>query len=133
MKWKPEMHSYFCTGCKKVKQLPSKAAQSMELTICKACKTLVIDSLSDFWVYLTSSMASNITEGSNPENAWPLTSGSERRACINWLQSLAERIICAWANGLIQDSSHLTVLTWSAALSGVDQETLIKMRPLAIT
>ena len=33
----------------------------------------------------------------------------------------------------MQDSSHLPVLTWSAALSEVDQETIIQMRPLAIT
>ena len=82
IKWKPEMLSYFCIGCKKVKQLPPKGSQCTKLARCKTCKTLVIDSLSDTWVYLTSSMARDITEGTDPENAWPLTSGSEREPAL---------------------------------------------------
>ena len=131
--WKPEMHAYFCTGYKQVKNLPPKGLKSMDLTICKTCKTLVIDSLSDSWVYLTSSMAGSITDGTNPENAWTLTSASNRKASKNWNQSLAERIICAWENGLMHDSSHLPVLTWSPALAEVDQESIIQMWPLMIT
>ena len=46
---------------------------------------------------------------------------------------MVENIISVWANELMKDSAHLPVLKWSAALSEVDQEIVIKMRPLAIT
>ena len=44
VRWKPEQLYYFCTGCKKVKQLPPKGTLSTDLAICKDCKTTVIDS-----------------------------------------------------------------------------------------
>ena len=131
--WKTEMLSYFCTGCKLVKNFPPKGSKCLDLTRCKSCKTLVIDALSDTWTFLASWMAKTITEGSTPVDGWTLHSASSRRASISWIQGLAERVNCAWELGLMQDSGHLPVLTWSAALKEVSQEAIIQMRPLAVS
>ena len=52
---------------------------------------------------------------------------------INWIQGLAERVNSAWELGLMQDSGHLPVLTWSAALKEVTQDQIIQMRPKSIS
>ena len=56
-----------------------------------------------------------------------------RRSSINWILGLAERVNSAWELGLMQDSGHLPVLTWSAALKEVNQDQIIQMRPKSIS
>ena len=73
VKWKPELHAHFCTGCRAVRELPPKGSNKVDLTRCKHCKTLVIDSLADVWTYLATSLAKNITEGQTPVGGWTLS------------------------------------------------------------
>ena len=51
VKWKPEMTSYYCTSCRTVKDLPPKGSNSVELSRCKHCRTMVIDALADTWTF----------------------------------------------------------------------------------
>ena len=83
VQWKPEIQSYFCTGCRTVKDLPPKGSNSVELSRCKHCRTMVIDALADTWTFLASSLAKTITEGQSPVGVWTLTSASTRRASIS--------------------------------------------------
>ena len=110
VKWKPEMPSYFCTGCRTVKDLPPKGSNSVELSRCKHCRTMLIDVLADTWTFLASSLAKTITEGQSPVGGWTLTSASTRRASISWLQGVAEKVNKIWETSLPEDTCHLPIL-----------------------
>ena len=133
VKWKPELPAHFCTGCRAVRELPPKGSNSVDLSRCKYCKTLVIDSLADTWTFLASSLAKSITEGHTPVGGWTLHSASTRRASIAWLQGLAENVINIWERSLLEDTSHLPTLQWSTAIREVTREAIVAMRPLPIS
>ena len=125
VKWKPELPAHYCTGCRAVRELPPKGSNSVDLSRCKYCKTLVIDSLADTWTFLASSLAKSITEGHTPVGGWTLHSASSRRASIAWLQGLAENVINIWERSLLEDTSHLPTLQWSTAIREVTREEIV--------
>ena len=134
IKWKPELHHYYCTGCRAVKELPAKGSNKVGLAKCKYCRTLVIDSLSAVWTYLATSLTTKIAEGQTPvEGEWTIHSGSNRRDTILWLQGLAENLTSIWERSQLKDTDHLPELTWSTALKSVTLEQVESMRPKPIS
>ena len=134
IKWKPELHQYYCTGCRAVKELPAKGSNKVGLAKCTICRTLVIDSLSAVWTYLATSLTTKIAEGQTPaEGEWTIHSGSNRRDTILWLQGLAENLTSIWERSQLKDTDHLPELTWSTALKSVTLEQVESMRPKPIS
>ena len=134
VKWKPELHVHYCTGCRAVRELPAKGSNKVGLAKCKHCRTLVIDSLSAVWTYLATSLATCITEGQTPvAGEWTIHSGSTRRATIMWLQGLAENLTSTWERNLLKNTSNLPNLTWSTAIKLVTLEQVVSMRPKPIS
>ena len=133
-RWKPELHNYYCTGCRAVKELPAKGSNKVGLAKCTICRTKVIDALAAVWTYVATSLTTEIAEGQTPaQGEWTIHSGSNRRDTILWLQGVAENLTICWERKMLKDTDHLPELVWSTGLRTVTAEQIQSMRPKPIS